>query len=476
MDYIDNRTFEEIAIGDAATISRTLTRDDILLFAAVSGDVNPAHVDEEFARSDMFHEIIAHGMWGAALISTVLGTELPGPGTIYVGQTLRFRRPVRVGDVITVTVAATEKIAEKGRVIFDCQCTNQNGEVVISGTAEVIAPKEKISRPRMVLPEVRLFDRYARFRELIRRVEPLDPIRAAIVHPVDKETLVGCIEAVKDDLIIPILVGPERKIQAVAEMENIDISRYELVPVEHSHAAAQKAVALARSGQVDLIMKGTLATEELMSAVESSTSGIRTGRRLSHVFALDVPTYARSLFLTDAELNVYPRIEDKRDIVQNAVDLLHAVGIDQPKVALLSAVERIDPRIESTTDAAALCKMAERGQITGALLDGPMPFDTAISEEAAIRKGIQSAVAGKADILVVPDLESGQMLIKQLQYLVDAQVAGLVLGARAPVILPGPEDTARSREAACALALLLVHARRRAELIEKPGLRPLPLP
>ena len=390
MDYIENHVFDEIKVGDRATISRTLSRDDIVLFAAVSGDVNPAHVDDEFARGEMFHHIIAHGMWGGSLISTVLGTVLPGPGTIYLSQTLRFLHPVAVGDTVHVTVTAKEKIEEHGRILFDCQCVNQHGEAVITGTAEVLAPREKVKRPRMPIPTVRLVDRYARFRQLIQLVEGLEPIRVAIVHPADKETLAGCLEAAKSKVMVPIFVGPRAKIEAAAAAAQVDLSGFEIVNTEHSHAAAAQAVAMARARGVDALMKGSLSIDELMGAVRAEGIGLQTARRMSHIVALDVPTYSRPLFLTDTELHHHPCVDAKRDIVQNAVELLQALGIHTPKVAILSAMERIDPRMESTIEAAALCKMAERGQIVGALVDGPMPFETAISEEAAQRKGVTS--------------------------------------------------------------------------------------
>jgi len=476
MDYIENHVYDEIQMGDRATISRTLTRDDIVLFAAVSGDVNPAHVDEEFARSKMFHEIVAHGMWGGSLISTVLGTVLPGPGTIYVAQTLRFRRPVAIGDTVHVTVTAKEKVAEKGRIIFDCQCVNQDGEAVITGTAEVVAPREKVKRPRVPIPSVRIVDRYARYRQLIQLAEKVAPIRIAIVHPADKETLAGALEAAKSGVIVPVFVGPQAKIEAAATAAGADLTGVKIVDTEHSHAAAAQAVAMAKANQVDALMKGSLSTEELMDAVRAEGVGLQTSRRISHVAALDVPAYPRPLFLTDTEIQPHPGVDAKRDIVQNAVELVHALGVDVPKVAILSAKERIDPRMESTLEAAALCKMAERGQITGALVDGPMPFETAISEEAAQRKGVKSPVAGMADILVVPDLEAGQMLVKQLQYLISAQSAGLILGARVPIVVTGPEDTIRTREAACALASLLVHTRKFVETSSESVPKPAPLP
>lgn len=459
MDYIENRTFDEIQIGDSASLVRTLTRKDIDLFAVMSGDVNPAHVDEEYARSDIFHTIIAHGMWGGALISTLLGTKLPGPGTIYLGQTLRFRRPVTLGDTIVVTVTATAKDAEKHRVTFDCQCTNQRGDVVISGEAEVIAPTEKVKRPRIILPEVHLHNHGERHRQLIAMSEGLEPIRTAVIYPVARHSLLGAIDAAQAGLIIPILIGPRERIQAVAASEGLDLSPYSLIDIERSHNAAVRAVAMARAGEVEALMAGTLPAEELMQQVTARDTGLTTDRRMSHVFAIDVPSYPRLLFITDAGINIYPSLEDKRDIVQNAIDLAHVLGIETPRVAILSSVERVQPKIRATLEAAALCKMVERGQISGGLVDGPLGFDSAVSKEAAGIKGIVSPVAGQADILVVPDLESGTMLVKQQEYLAGARSAGIVMGARVPITLTSRSDYPLTLMASCAIALLLVRHR-----------------
>ncbi len=464
MDMIENQTFDEIKLGETASLVRTLCREDIELFAIMSGDVNPAHVDEEYARSDMFHKIIAHGMWGASLISTLLGTKLPGPGTMYLSQRLRFHHPVALGDTITVTVTVTAKETERSCVTFDCACTNQRGEVVISGSAQVIAPTEKVKRPRAILPEVHLHEHGVWYRHLIERTRALAPIRTAVVHPVDSNALMGAIEAAQAHLIIPILVGPADKIQAVALAHDVDLSPYRLVPTEHSHAAAEKAVALARAGEVDAVMKGSLHTDELMHAVLAPNIGLSTARRMSHVFVLDVPSYPRPLFITDAALNIYPDLEAKCDIVQNAIDLAHILGNPTPRVAILSAVETVTPKIQSTLEAAALCKMADRGQITGGIVDGPLAFDNAVSPEAARTKGIVSPVAGRADILVVPDLEAGNMLAKQLEYLADAQTAGIVLGARVPIVLTSRSDSPLAHMASCALALLLAENKRTAKL------------
>ncbi len=455
MQRIENRTFDELKPGDAASLVRTLTNRDIKLFAIMSGDVNPAHVDEDYAKSDMFHRVVAHGMWAGSLISTVLGTQLPGPGTIYVNQSLNFRRPVGLGDTITVTVTVKTKSVEKHRVTFDCRAVNQDGGEVVTGTAEVIAPTEKISRPRIVLPEVELRRKGRRYEQLIEMTHGLQPIHTAVVHPVDTPSLLGAVEAALAGLIVPVLVGPEHKIRAAAAQAQLDLGPYEIVATEHSEAAAVQAVAMARAGKVDALMKGALHTDELMRAVVDGNHGLRTARRISHVFAIDVPGHPRPLFVTDAAINIYPSLTDKRDIIQNAIDLVHALGIPQPRVAILSAVETVTETIRSTLDAAALCKMAERRQITGGILDGPLAFDNAVSEEAAKTKGIVSPVAGRADIFVVPDLEAGNMLAKQLEYLAEAQVAGIVLGARVPIILTSRADKTLARLGSCAIALLL---------------------
>ena len=457
MDRIENLTFDEIKVGDTASLVRTLTYKDIEVFAIMSGDINPAHVDESFTKSDMFHKIVAHGMWGATLISTVVGTQLPGPGSIYTDQSLHFLRSVGLADTITVTVRVAKKTEETHRILLECHVSNQRGEEVISGTAEVIAPTEKISRPRALLPEIELRQKGRRYERLIEMTRGLPPIRTAVVHPVDTPSLLGAVEASRANLILPIMVGPESKIRAAAAQAGLDLSPYEIVPTEHSEAAAVQAVAMARAGKVEALMKGALHTDELMHAVVDPDLGLRTNRRISHVFAIDAPGYRRSLFVTDAAINIYPTLTDKRDIIQNAIELVHSLGIPQPRVAILSAIETVTESIRSTLDAAALCKMADRGQITGGILDGPLAFDNAVSTEAAKTKGIVSPVAGRADIFVVPDLEAGNMLAKQLEYLAEAEMAGIVLGARVPIILTSRADKTlrkarivRHRVAACA--------------------------
>lgn len=458
MQFIENKTFDEIKVGDHAELTRQLRPQDIELFAVVSGDINPAHVDADYARSDMFHKVIAHGMWGGALISALLGTELPGPGTIYLNQNLSFRHPVGLGDTVTVQVTVTSKDAVQQQVTLDCLCTNQTGDTVIQGQALVIAPSKKVRRPRVALPEVHLHDRGAGFDDLIKATKDLAAIRTAVVHPCDELSLSGALAAGDREIIQPVLIGPKAKIEATAAQIGRDLAGVEIIDTPHSHAAAETAVALARAGSVDMLMKGKLHTDELLRPILNKETGLRTERRLTHVFALDVPHYPKPLLVSDAAINIAPSLQVKRDIIQNAIDLALAMGISRPKVAILSAVETVTATLPSTLDAAALCKMADRGQITGGLLDGPLAFDNAVSKTAAETKGITSAVAGEADILVVPDLEAGNMVAKQLIYLAGAEAAGLVLGARVPIVLTSRADGVLSRLASAAMAQLFVHS------------------
>jgi len=459
-EMIENRPFDEIRVGDTASTQHTLTLEDIQLFAILSGDVAPTVLDEEYTAATLGQKVTAHNMWGGALIAALLDTKYPGPGTLCLDQTLHFEKPVAVGDTVTITVTVTARDTTNRHVTLDCKGVNQHGDPVISGIAVVLAPVQKIRRERQILPTVRLLDSYARYyRKLIAKTRDLDPLRTAVVHPCDKVSLMGAIGAAAAGLIVPVLIGPESRIRAVAEAEGVDLSTYTIVPTEHSHEAAEKAVAMARSGRVEALMKGSLHTDELMGQVVDKTTGIRTARRISHVFIMDVPTYPRPLFITDAAVNIEPSLDDKVDIVQNAIDLAHALGIDKPKVAILSAVETVTTKIRSTIEAAALCKMCDRGQIRGAILDGPLAFDNVVSEVAAKIKGIVSPVSGKADILLVPDLQSGNMLAKQLEYLADAQSSGIVLGARVPIMLTSRADKEMSRMASCAVALLFARNR-----------------
>jgi phosphate acetyltransferase len=459
---IENTTYDELTIGQSARLLRTLALSDIQAFAAVSGDYNPTHVDADYAVETLFHGIVAHGMWGATLISSLLGTVFPGAGTVYVEQTLHFVLPVRVGDTLTVIATVRTKDDSTKRVTLDCQVINQTGTTVLSGTAVVLAPLQKVRRQAMNVAQLHTFDPQARLDALLGTVRHLPAVRCAVVHPCDAGSLRGALDAARYGLIVPLLIAPEAKLRATAEAAELDLDGVEILSVAHSVEAAERAAEMAAAGEVEAIMKGSLHTDELMHAVVS-TRALRTKRRLSHVFRFDVPMYDKPLLITDAALNIRPTLEEKADIIQNAINLAHALGTENPNVAILSAVETVNIKMQSTLDAAALCKMADRGQITGGNLDGPLAFDNAISMEAARIKGIVSTVAGNPDILVVPDLESGNMLAKQLEYLAGATACGVVLGARVPIALTSRADGANARVASAALALLLAHHNRKVQ-------------
>lgn len=456
MEYLENRTFDEIQLGDTDTLTRTLTEKDIQVFAIMSGDINPAHVDIEYAQSDMFHKIIGHGMWGGALISTVLGTQLPGPGTIYLGQTIRFKKPVGIGDTLTVKVTAIEKNPEKKRVVFSCEVRNQKDEIVMEGQAEVVAPTKKIRRPKAVLPEISLRRPYSLFDTYLNAAKKLGALRAGIIHPVHAKIIKAVHDAQLSGYIIPVLIGKKERILHAAQEAEIDISDYEIVEAEHSHTAMIKTIAMARSGEIGMIVRGGIAREELLHAMQKPDKGLMTERHLSYASVLDVPTYPKALILTDPLVNVDPTLDDKRGITQNAIDFAKALGIEQPKVAILAGMDNVSPTMRSTVDAAGLCKMAERGQIKGGVLDGPLTFDNVFSAEVAHSKGITSPVIGDADILVVPSVETGNILAEQLEYLAESRNAGLLLGSRVPVLMSRINDI-YSSTVACALAIISHH-------------------
>ncbi len=454
MDSYTNQTYDEIPIGATLSVSRRLSRTDVEALALVSGDIDPFHIDLDAPP----REPIAEAVGAEALVTALLNRRLPGPGTSILAQNLRFSGTLTVGDELTGTVRALEKHPEGHRIVFDCR-VRRGEEELVSGTITVAAPTERLSYTDIATPEV-ILRRNDGFARLLEGCRGMKPVVCAIVHPCDRDSLLGPIEAARRGLIEPVLVGPEQRIRAVAEAEGVDLSPYRIVPTEHSHAAAQQAVAMARAGEVESLMKGSLHTDEVMGAVVASATGLRTDRRVSHVFVMDVPAYPRLLLVTDAAINIAPTAKDKVDIVQNAIDLARVLGIDPPRVALLAAVETVNPIMQATVDAAMLCKMADRGQITGGILDGPLAFDNAVSEEAARTKKIVSPVAGRADILLLPDLEAGNMVAKQLQYLAGADGAGIVLGARVPIVLTSRADSVRTRLASTAVMALVAQARR----------------
>ncbi|RYF77263.1 MAG: bifunctional enoyl-CoA hydratase/phosphate acetyltransferase, partial [Comamonadaceae bacterium] len=349
---IRNRTIDEIALGDSESIQRTLTAQDIQLFAVLSGDTNPQHLDAEFAAGTRFHGVIAHGMWGGALISAVIGTRLPGAGSVYLGQTLQFRQPVHVGDTLTIGVEVTARDAARQLLTLACSCTNQKGDLVITGEAQVLAPTERIERPGATLPEVRLHAGSGLPR-LLQHARTLGAIRMAVVHPCDALSLMGALDARAAGLIEPVLIGPRARIEAAAQAAGASLNGVEIIDAEHSHAAAALAARMAGKGEVQALMKGSLHTDELMSAVLAADAGLRTKRRVSHCFLMQTPSYPRPFIITDAAINIAPTLHEKADIVRNAIDLAHAIGVAQPRVAILAAVETVNPAMPATLDAAA---------------------------------------------------------------------------------------------------------------------------
>jgi len=451
-----NVTFEELAPGVTAGVERALTQAEVEALVLVSGDIVPFHLEDEAAAGE--GGLCVDAVGASAVISGLLERRLPGPGTRIVSQQLEFQGRICVGEVLSARVTVREKQPASGLVVFNVEAVVA-GRRVLWGSVVVEAPKGRLSYSDVATPEI-LLRRNDVFAHLLRQCEPLEPVSCAVVHPCDADSLMGAMEAARRRLISPVLVGPEARIRAVAAANGADLTGVRIVTTEHSHASAAAAVALARSGQVETLMKGSLHTDEIMSAVISPQTGLRTDRRVSHVFVMDVPAYDRMLLVTDAAINIEPTLAEKADILRNAIDLAHALGIAEPRVAILAAIETVNPSIRSTVEAAALCKMADRGQIAGAVLDGPLAFDNAVSARAARSKSIRSPVAGRADILLVPNLEAGNMLAKQLLYFAGADSAGIVLGARVPVVLTSRADNVRMRIGSAAVAKLLAHGKR----------------
>ena len=464
---IENKTFDEIQTGDMASLTRVLRSEDVETWAAVTGNPNLLSPGkEEGAALGGFGQAGGGALWAAALFSEIIGTRLPGPGSRTRSVSFDFAGAVPVGSAVTATATVKDKDAATGTVRLECRCVDPSGAELLVATATVLALREKVRAPLPELANIQL-RRENRYLELIGKCAGLQAMATAVVHPCSEDSLVSAIEAAEHNLITPILVGPEAKIRATAERANVDITPLRIVPAEHSHQAAVLAVELVRSGEAANLMKGSLHTDELLRAVLSPEAGLRTERRLSHCFCIAVPTYERAIILTDAAINISPDLRAKRDICQNAIDLARALGLEQPKVAILAAVETVNPDMPATLDAGVLCKMADRGQIKGGILDGPLAFDNAVDEEAARTKGIVSPVAGRADILVAPNLEAGNMLAKQLTFMADAEAAGIIVGARVPIVLTSRADSARTRLASCALSVLMADAQRRGLAMRK---------
>jgi phosphate butyryltransferase len=460
---IRNKTWSELRVGDSASIERTCAIQDLFLFAHVSGNVNPLMLPSREGKAAN-GDPLAPSMWVGSLVSAVLGNILPGAGTLYRSQDLHFGRRVHVGDKLTVSVVCREK-REEPVALFDTRIVDAEGRTVCEGVAEVEAPRVSQVTEARDLPAL-IVETKDHFAALVARAAQLPKLKTAVVCPEDHNSLSGALLSEAHGLIEPILIGDPARIAAAAAELGADVSAYMLVAESDRHAAAARAVAMVLAGQANAVMKGALHTDELLGAVVKKDGGLRTHRRISHVFALDVPTLDELLFISDAAINIAPDLLAKVDIVQNAIDLARACGLAQPKVGVLSAVETINPNIPSTLDAAILAKMAERGQIVGGVVDGPLAMDNAIDIEAARTKGIASLVAGHADVLIVPNLESGNMLAKELIFVARAEAAGLVVGASAPVILTSRADNDRARLASCALAQLHEYWRRERRAFE----------
>ena len=458
MTTLVSHPFNQLSVGMTAELTRLCVTDDLYVFANASGNLNPMHLPSYDGNGDGVLEAVAPSMWLAALLSAVLGNHLPGPGTLYRTQSLRFLDRVHAGEVVTAKVEITALNGDGG-VLFDLQITRDDGTKVVEGTAEVTPPSQARSFELGDVPGLTL-RKHEHFDRLLKRAEPLEPMPCAVVAPEEEAALAGALIAAEHTLIRPILVGDVERIAKTAEAIGKSIDGIELIEAENGPAAAARAVALVHDGRAKALMKGHLHTDDLLRHIVKREGGLRTERRLSHVFVMDVPGLQHVLAVTDAAINIAPDLPAKRDITQNAIDLMRALGIETPRVGVLSAVETVNPAIPSTLDAAALSKMADRGQITGGVVDGPLALDNAIDMEAARTKGIKSLVAGQADVLIAPNLEAGNMISKELTFLAHAEAAGIVMGAQVPVILTSRADGEATRLASCAVAALYAQAKR----------------
>jgi phosphate butyryltransferase len=445
-----NKTWAQLQVGDSAAIERACSQRDLLLFAHMSGNLNPLMLPAEEDKPTE-SDPIAPSMWVGSLISAVLGNILPGAGTLYRSQTFEFMQRVHVGDRLRVTVTCREKRAEP-MAVFDTVVVDARGAMVCNGEAIVDAPTRQVESETRQLPTL-ILEENEQFPHLVILASQLPRLKTAVVCPEDRNSLGGSLLAWEKGLIEPIFVGDPERIAAAAKALDADISAFQIVAEKNHRIAADKAVAMVRSGEAGAVMKGDLHSDDLLAAVVKKDGGLRGNRRISHVFVIDTPTLDDLLFVSDAAINIAPDLMTKVDIVQNAIDLALACGAE-PRVGILSAVEVINPAIASTLDAAILSKMAERGQIRGGVVDGPLAMDNAIDIDAARTKGIASLVAGRANVLIAPNLESGNMLAKELTFISHAEAAGLVVGASAPVMLTSRADNDKARLVSCALAQL----------------------
>jgi phosphate butyryltransferase len=447
-----NRTLDEIQPGDMAEVRRLITADDLYVFAAASGNFNPMHLTDSDLDGDGSQERVAPGMFVGSLISAVLGTQLPGPGTLYLRQTLEFHARAHAGDEVVASVKVLDK-TEDGAVRLATTVTRVSDDaLILKGEAIVQAPKVKFDRSDLDVPGL-VVQRHRHFEALLERARPLPAQPTAVVCPDDANSLGGAMLAARESIIAPILVGRAAAIAALAAELSLDLSGIEIINVADDAAAAIMACKLVHEGRAAAVMKGHLHTDDMLKPMLDKASGLRVGRRFTHIFVMDVPGQPEPILVTDAAINIVPDLATKVDICQNAIDLALSLGMD-PRVGVLSAVETVNPAIQSSIDAALLSKMADRGQIRGGQVEGPLAMDNAVDMGAARTKGLKGSVAGRANILVVPGLDAGNMLAKQLAFISHAEGAGLVLGARVPVILNSRSDSPMSRLASCAVAAI----------------------
>ncbi|MDO5705622.1 MAG: bifunctional enoyl-CoA hydratase/phosphate acetyltransferase [Paracoccus sp. (in: a-proteobacteria)] len=448
--HLVNRTFDELQVGDETELRRLVTLDDLFSFAVISGNFNPMHLPDEDGDGDGLPESVAPGMFLASLFSAALGTRLPGPGTLYRRQVLNFHDRAHAGDEVICRVRVIAKDA--GTVTLSTELRRADGALVLDGEAEVQAPRVKFDRDGIEVPGL-LVERHRHFDALLDRARDLPPLPTAVVCPDDPNSLGGALKAAHEGIIVPILIGRADSIRATARDLGESLDGIELIDIAGDAESAAEACRLVHQGRAGAVMKGHLHTDDLLRPMLDKANGLRIGRRFTHVFVMDVPGRPEPLLVTDAAINIAPDLATKQDIVQNALELAAAIGL-MPRAGVLSAVETVNPAIQSSIDAALLSKMAERGQITGGQVDGPLAMDNAVDMGAARTKGLRGEVAGRANILVVPDIDAGNMLAKQLAFISHAEGAGLVLGARVPVILNSRSDSPASRLASCAVAAL----------------------
>jgi phosphotransacetylase len=439
MQTIANKTFTELAVGDAATVERTLQAGDVRAWASAFGDVDMLSGPGE-----------SQGAAGivTAILTALVGSALPGPGTSIRATSVAIKGALPIGGAMKARLVVREKRTDQGIVVLDGQCTDPTGQVFATAILEVLAPT---TRQQYQVPEHRL-------EGLIERCRGLKPMPTGVVHPCSDDALAGAVEAAVAGLILPVLFGPGDELRRLADRAHLDIAKCRIVATDNAEDSAQKAATAAGNGEVAALMKGSLHTDVLLHAVMQKQAKLRTGRLISHCVMVSVPTYARRFIISDVALNIAPDTDQKRDICQNAIGFARALGIDRPKVAVLAAVEMVQTKMPATLDGAILAKMADRGQIVGGVVDGPLDLDAAVDAQAAKIKHISSPIAGLADVLIVPNIEAGNMVYKNLAFMADAQVAGLVVGARVPVILTSRADTAAARRFSAAAAVLYADA------------------